>query len=430
MPLTLRILSFKGQPVAQAGTVTIGNEGGTIGRSDDNTLVLADPDRLVSRHHARISVKNGWYYLTDSSLSGIFIAGQSQTLHNNSQQIFDGAVLKIGEYEIAVGISDDANADDFPFVREPVATGTPSLMENGCFLSADELNANSLLTNQTSMFVSHEELVEKQHSFQPAFESRLHRNSSPLFDSYIPPGISSTAGTLEEIPENLSFEDLFADTAASPSATSAAFNIPTSSTQPSAAPAVTGDTAFSAFLQGAGISTVEIQSEQQPETMRRVGQMFRKLVDGTVALLRSRAEFKSMLRLNMTVIRATANNPLKFSVSTDDVLKQLLENKSSGFLNSSVAIEEGFNDIMNHQLAMQAGIQASLTSLLKSFDPVLIEKEFEQGLVLQKKSKCWDKFSETYQNTVDNAVDDFFGEAFIEAYEAQMQALTAAGKRK
>ena len=63
---------------------------------------------------------------------------------------------------------------------------------------------------------------------------------------------------------------------------------------------------------------------------------------------------------------------------------------------STVAIEEAFNDLMNHQLAMQAGIQASLTDLLKTFDPKIIEKQFEQGIVLQKKAKCWDRYEETY----------------------------------
>jgi type VI secretion system FHA domain protein len=157
--------------------------------------------------------------------------------------------------------------------------------------------------------------------------------------------------------------------------------------------------------------------------------MFRKLIDGTVAVLRSRAEFKSLCRVSMTVIKATDNNPLKFTVSTDDVLRQLLENKADGFLTSTAAIEEAFNDIMNHQLAMQAGIQASLTDLLHGFDPKTIEKQFEQGLVLQKKAKCWESYEKTYHNTVEEAVENFFGEAFVDAYEKQMRLLTKSRKK-
>lgn len=421
MALTLKIVSFKGRSVPQTNAVSIGTEGGSVGRSDDNTLVLADPERLVSRHHARISVKNGLYYLTDSSLSGVFIAGQEQPLHNNSQQIFDGDLLKIGEYEVAVSIVEAAQAADFPF-------SSPDSLVNPDFPPAGAMAAASLLTDPSSTSVNHNDLFKSNdNSFSPAFTSKLKGNQSPLFDNYIPPRVDRTGRAVEEIPENLSFEDLLGDAASVDKFVPAATSTPAS---PATAPVTAGDVAFSAFLQGAGINAVEIQPEQLKETMLRAGQMFRKLVDGTVALLRSRAEFKSLFRMNMTVIKTANNNPLKFTVSSDDVLRQLLENKSGGFLDSTAAIEEGFSDIMNHQLAMQAGIQASLADLLRSFDPAFIEKEFEQGLVLQKKSKCWDKFSETYQITVDNAVENFFGDAFIEAYEAQMHALTAGRNRK
>jgi predicted component of type VI protein secretion system len=194
-------------------------------------------------------------------------------------------------------------------------------------------------------------------------------------------------------------------------------------------PAPADSALFNAFLQGAKIEGKKIQPEQQAETLHRIGQMFRKLIDGTVSVLRSRAEFKSLCRVNMTVIKATDNNPLKFTVSTDDVLRQLLENKADGFLASTVAIEEAFNDITNHQLAMQAGIQASLTELLQRFDPKVIEKQFEHGLVLQKKAKCWESYEKTYQDTVEVAVDNFFGDAFVEGYEKQMRLLTKSRKK-
>jgi type VI secretion system FHA domain protein len=180
-----------------------------------------------------------------------------------------------------------------------------------------------------------------------------------------------------------------------------------------------------AFLQGAGVAHLELP-QPLPDTMRRLGLMFRKLVIGTVAVLRSRADFKSLFRVNMTVIRATNNNPLKFTVSTEDVLQQLLQNKGSGFLDSIEAIDEGFDDIMNHQLAMQAGIQAALNELLQDFNPAHIEKRFEEGLFLQKKAKCWESYQDIYKVAAENAMENFFGDTFVKAYEQQMRALTAA----
>ncbi|MFI3217807.1 MAG: type VI secretion system-associated FHA domain protein TagH, partial [Methylococcales bacterium] len=106
----------------------------------------------------------------------------------------------------------------------------------------------------------------------------------------------------------------------------------------------------------------------------------------------------------------------------------LLENKTDAFLTSTAAIEESFNDIMNHQLAMKAGIQASLADLLQTFDLKVIEKQFEQGLVLQKKAKCKESYEKTYHNTVEDAVENFFGDAFVDAYEKQMRLLTKSRK--
>jgi type VI secretion system FHA domain protein len=594
MSLTLTVLTFKNQPVTGIKPVTIGSSGGGIGRSDDNVLVLPDTEKFVSRHHASISFENGCYYLSDTSLGGVFINNQETPLHNATERIANGMKLRVGEYEIAVAIADEQVTDDFQFAYEPTSNAFFQVDEP--WRASEEDSLNSLMTDN---FPSHDELVQSKAVARPvAFESALKVNQSPLFDSYIAPNITqspppSTSAANEQIPENFSFEDLFSesDLEVKPQSTSLnkasvdnefedffgaalsdmelgsetgqpvkmeavsvekehepvaepenpffktesndfdnffgatlnetdlatetghpdkmevlsaekmhepvadenlffkagpaaitsielpvvdipqmetyktdaslmepivdwpeksqeAISSPIKHEQPTQQPSrvdkiapakaiedvhpkstVLSDSAlFNAFLQGAVVECNEILPEQHTETLYRIGQMFRKLIDGTVAVLRSRAEFKSLCRVNMTVIRAANNNPLKFTVSTDDVLRQLIENKTDGFLASTNAIEESFNDIMNHQLAMQAGIQASLTDLLKTFDPKIIEKQFEQGLVLQKKSKCWDKFEETYRNTVEDAVENFFGEEFVKAYEKQMSLLTSARK--
>lgn len=543
MSLILKVLSFKNKPVTETIEVSI-NNGGTIGRSDDNTLILPDAEKFVSRHHATIKTENGYYYLTDTSLGGITINGLEPPLHNATSRIDNGTLLKIGEYEVSVTIVDEEITDDFSFVTE-----TPT-QQSETFFQSDEqwsvpedIGFNSLMTDN---FPKHDELIQRNgNEHHAVFESGLHNNNSPLFDSYTAPDIISSpqmekipeisgfddlfsednpvsekvptksnsapdivsGSHVEEIPEGFNFDDLFSETdshtnaqaytvqetnksehdnfedflgsaiseIASNNEVTAAINNehehiesvdifssneptmeqidpilthPVESVKIPVADTLTSNELvknkihaeksiqtfddsllFNKFLQGAGIGNDKIRPEQQGETMQRIGQMFRKLVDGTVAVLRSRAEFKSLCRVNMTVIRATDNNPLKFTVSTDDVLQQLLENKTDGFLGSVTAIEESFNDIMNHQLAMQAGIQASLTDLLRTFDPKIIEKQFEQGIVLQKKAKCWEKYEETYKNTVEDAVENFFGEEFVKAYEKQMNVLTNSRKK-
>ena len=515
MSLTLTVLSFKNQPINEIAVVSIDNEGGSIGRSNDNTLVLPDTEKFVSRHHATIKMDAGSYYLTDTSLSGVSIDGDTP-LHNETQRLSHGMILKIGEYEIAVAIVNKPVINDLPFLAESLTPEpVPLFTDNDSWEESDNLGLNSLMTDN---FPLHEELVQTTDSYTPSFESSLSASQSPLFDSYIAPSaITPAIVTTEKIPDNFSFDDFFAEVAPNQpvnktsvpddfedsfAAALAGFepvvennevaidiggatrtlsepedivednplfavaddtvisDIPESELisnsvvednslftieppQPVSDSILSSETfesvpvsavpssdsqLFNAFLQGVAIDCKTIHPEQQAETLRTIGQMFRRLIEGTVAVLRSRAEFKSLCRVNMTVIKATDNNPLKFTVSSDDVLRQLLENKTDGFLASTDAIEQAFNDIMNHQLAMQAGIQASLTDLLQTFDPKLIEKQFEQGLVLQKKSKCWDSYEKTYHNTVEDAVENFFGEAFVEAYEQQMKLLTKSRK--
>jgi predicted component of type VI protein secretion system len=117
-------------------------------------------------------------------------------------------------------------------------------------------------------------------------------------------------------------------------------------------------------------------------------------------------------------------------VTTEEAACHLLNNGQGGFKPSVAAIDEGFNDIVSHQMAMQAGIQAALVVLFRKFDPRLIEKQFEAGLVLQKKSKCWEKYVNLYPEIVEQMTEDFFGEAFAEAYEKQMKRVAGGRTEK
>jgi predicted component of type VI protein secretion system len=78
---------------------------------------------------------------------------------------------------------------------------------------------------------------------------------------------------------------------------------------------------------------------------------------------------------------------------------------------------------MKHQLAMTAGIQAALTALLREFDPDRYERQFEEGIVFQKKAKCWDAYVKAYSRLTAEALENFFGDDFAEAYERQVRAL-------
>jgi len=428
MPLQLTVLSFKDLPLNEPISASITAAGGTIGRGHDNDLVLPDTEKIVSRLHASIHQENGVYYLTDKSSNGVLVDDSFPPLQNNSQPIFDGTHLKIGDYKIRVSITDE----DFSLAVADSENDNGLLSDAQDFFTA-ESDTHSLLTAEPTESVTHEDLLqqEPQNPFQPLFTSQLESNRDSLSDCYNPP--DSTLSHPVELPKSFCFADLLIDPeTVQPELTLLAEENTPPTPVVQQQPIISDKSKFCEeqpneawldFLAGAGIETVAIDSAQIPDTMHRVGVLFRKWVDGMVTLLRSRAEFKSLFRLGMTVIRPTQNNPLKFSISTDDTLQQLLENKTTGFLNATTAVDEGFADMMSHQLAMQAGIQAALEDLLVRLSPEQIEKQFEQGLVLQKKAKCWDRFKALHKNAQTHAIEDFYGEAFVKAYEAQLRIL-------
>jgi type VI secretion system protein len=497
MSLSLKIISFKGQPFSAGTEVVFDSNGGTIGRADENTLALPDPEKFVSRRHASILFENGQFLLKDSSLSGTYIDDQEPPLNNATQALVDGMRLRIGEYEILVSMTQEQQADDLafepgvfasPFTDSPVAEN-PSY-EPAPFAPVDDIfnttpqddpHLDAFLGNTAdTSFPTSDSLLHPgpDDQGQPRFDSLTQANIATIHDSYIPPAPFAAAQSANEIPDDFNFEELFNSEPGAPAddhswfqgfEPEAAEQLPpeTAETEPVSgdllgkllepeesvsvesvpdrdftqdrpaapvqAPVMQTSTAvqpagsdelFKVFLQGAGVEEKDLLEQAAPETMRRIGLMFRKLVEGTVAVLRSRAEFKSQFRVSMTTIRTTNNNPLKFAVTTEDALTHLVKNGQGGFKDSVEAIDEGFNDIMSHQMAMQAGIQASLAQILRQFDPKLIEKQFEEGLVLQKKSKCWDKYTSLYPRVVEQAMEDFFGDAFAEAYEKQMKQLS------
>jgi type VI secretion system protein len=538
MSLLLKIISFKGQPFNASTEAVFDRHGGTIGRADENTLVLPDTEKFVSRRHASISFENGHYLIKDSSLSGTYIDDQEPPLNNAAQTLIDGTRLRIGEYEILASITQEQQTDDFafgpdlfasPFEAVPAAKN-PAYAPSPFAPADDIFNSSShgdphldtfLRDTGAAPFPAHDALLHPDHDKgQPGFEGLMQANISSIHDSFIPPAPAGAPQSGNDIPDDFNFEELFntgtdaqaddhswfqgfepeavqdlppvtaeaepapeqanskllepdgpvsidpvpvaadfsfqgfepetaqellpetgsmSDGAISkepepdmpvlkdavPVAVASILEVPAAPVQVQAVnQTVASDALFKAFLQGAGLEDKDLQAQAAPETMRRIGLMFRKLVEGTVAVLRSRAEFKSQFRVSMTTIKTTNNNPLKFAVTTEDALTHLVKNGQGGFKDPVEAIDEGFNDIMSHQMAMQAGIQASLAQILRQFDPKLIEKQYEEGLVLQKKSKCWDKYNSLYPRVVEQAMEDFFGDAFAEAYEKQMKQLS------
>ena len=155
---------------------------------------------------------------------------------------------------------------------------------------------------------------------------------------------------------------------------------------------------------------------------------------GTLELLTARMVAKRELGASATQLRTRENNPLKFSPDVDAALSHLLGPAERGFLDPQLAVEEAFDDLRAHQVALLAGMRAALDSVLSRFDPAALEKRLTPGGALQnlipanRRARLWSAYGDEYARIVNEIEDDFdalLGRAFLKAYQAQLQALAA-----
>ncbi len=167
-----------------------------------------------------------------------------------------------------------------------------------------------------------------------------------------------------------------------------------------------------------------------PELMRRMGELLRVSVHGTVELLQARAMLKRELRTEVTLMAAGDNNPLKFSPDGAAALAHLLAPQTvRGFMEPAVAMRDAYDDLLAHQIGFVAGMRAALAGLIARFDPERLEERLTQRSMLDallpmaRKARLWELFSELFADISLEAQEDFdalFGRAFVEAYEAQI----------
>ena len=73
--IVLTVISFNNAP-SSGPSASFDELGGTIGRADNNQLVLPDPERTISRVHARVMFRNGTYAIVDNGSNPISVNGR------------------------------------------------------------------------------------------------------------------------------------------------------------------------------------------------------------------------------------------------------------------------------------------------------------------------------------------------------------------
>jgi FHA domain-containing protein len=180
-----------------------------------------------------------------------------------------------------------------------------------------------------------------------------------------------------------------------------------------------------AFLSGLGVNDLEIPGGLNPELMKSIGEVLRQMTQGTIDLLRIRAEAKSRMHADMTMIGSREINPLKAAWDAEVALQHLLAPQRTDMLDPLRAMSDACDDLRRHDRGLVAGIHAALAGLLARFDPKELENRLEGSSAFDSmmpggaKARRWDMLVELYGDLSVEAERDFwslFDKEFLKAY--------------
>jgi len=124
--LVLQCVTLNDQPMSRPLIGRFDERGGTLGRSDDATLTLPDPDRRISRLQAKVLHRDGQYWIEN-------VSDISPVLHNGhpvgqDMQVVlrDGDELRISGYSLQCAFDDGPESDSILRGRTEAVASPPA----------------------------------------------------------------------------------------------------------------------------------------------------------------------------------------------------------------------------------------------------------------------------------------------------------------
>ena len=461
--IVLRVTRPEAPDEGVTRSVRLGSGGGVIGRGAQCDMVLPDPGNMVSRRHCEIALRDGRFEVTDLSSNGLYVNGAGAPVGNGrSVALSEGDRLAMGDYEVTVAeiLQAEAGAGDAPpdieksFSGNPFAPpgeskpapGEPAARESG-----DTGNPFGLPDGLESNPFEGEEGDEDwppaaDEPVAPSIGSGSDEAEGPLIpEDYDPladlglepeqeaqpdhaPGWNTPIENVmrsppresapEPDPEPQATPDPEPERQATPEPEGPR---PAGSAPTPEAPAAEPHEAMAAFWEAAGVDPQLARNTGPAEA----GAMFATMVRGLWEVMRARTAFKEEFRVERTMLGAAENNPLKFAVDAEQALEYLARGQTRGFMAPERAVEEGFEDVRRHEMAMLAAMHRALAHVLEEFDPEALESKLEGMSLLDalpggRRARYWDLYVKHYGEIAKKAEDIFegaLGREFVQAYE-------------
>jgi type VI secretion system protein ImpI len=371
---------------------TFTRAGGVIGRSRTCDWVISDPDNHVSSEHAKITFREGAFYLCDLSTNGtdVLVSDHPHRLTKGVQHLVEnGSRYRLGRFEMSVRVVEHTHMH--PGVGS--FSGVSSrIIPDESFLSLDLLQAadhsfdDTLGLDELQLTYASEQASQQGIAYGPADHQHL-----------LMPGLVT-----ESAPET--------------EADSVPRQLP-------------NDEFWQRFGTALGVDVSEFDEHQREVLGLKAAALLKQCIDSLQQTLRTRSELKNELRLTLSAPHHTGGNPLKYAADASEAITLLLQAGRPGQLPAEQAVARAFRDIQAHQVSLHAASRKTLRSVLEHFAPRQLTLRFEREgrkTLFAGRASRWQAF-ERYHHALcqdDDWSERLMARDFAQAYEEQARLIS------
>ena len=369
--LVITLTTAKGKPDAtQEHLLT--KEKTFIGRSPGNDIVLPDAEKRVSSKHARVDRTPGSVHLTDlGSTNGTVVNGRKIEA-NSTLELKPGDKVMIGLYLVGLVASEEELSDQTMVVIDPArqlahltdelpilyarhAESSPEQrrklmrgMIQSILSSSGPENGRSILAQLKARFQSSERAIV------PDRTTTIRRKDLKELEAK---QTENTAQGALRVLQDLS-------------------------------------TQF--------VGEEKLQTPEQAELFVKMAASVLELTfDWISKSLRGRKEFEEQFSADLSMIFSKEKNPLKGGGGPGDMGRYLLDWRLARDPKAiRDSLDNAFKDLTMHQLGLLAGVQESLSAVLKRLDPKSVEEEARKvgggGLFASAEKRAWKRYSDVF----------------------------------
>lgn len=372
--LRIFVVSHNGSPPATPVSAMFGNGEGSIGRDEINTLVLAEPDKHLSRIQALIKCLGGEYFLLDQGGNPCIVNGRPvgkgkvATLHPGDRIKMAGWVLQVAPVAPVANVA--AAQRPLPPVADKGLQKPASPMPTSVS-GADIGTATVLMPEQ----------------FDQIGDARSWGSPSDFLRDFLHDAIVADvpADKARETTENLPDR-----------------------TDPASLQA--------AFLRGLGI-TATADWRLTARQAELLGGMLRASMEGFQRLLKEQALSRKALQSVPETGDEGGRNPIKTSADAAIALHRMLfQSTTENALSPAAAVQDVILELHAHHAGFSLAVRGAMAGMLASFRPEVLEKRLTAGEGQSESEKnLWERYVQAHTE-ISRKAEGVFHSTLVQAY--------------